>query len=524
MFNLLYMIKIIKYILKKYDISTANQVVTITFETPIKGTAYIISKLIDKNFNIGNGNFIVAEDPINKGEYYISIDTKFIEILPDGNVTFKKDFQVTGTTTLSGDLIVDRNVQITGNTNIDGNLTIKGNRVDINTNTLKVNDNIVTLNMGTIGQPTKNAGLEVDRGTDGLLPILTFNEQSDFVTIPVKTGNTFTQDEIAGVTFTLSEINKELLRAVEIENQLDSKILTTSSDLVNEINRATAIEQELIFKLDNEISRSKNAEIDLQSQITDINDVMSTDSERLTAIQKLTTEFQLADSDLNGMLTTIGSELNNKIDAETIRLSNVESNLIYLIDSETSRVNGVTGELSTQINLVTAHLTSLENTTTENLNSEITRAINSETILSNSISTETTNRINNFNQLLQSISDLQANISINSTTLTDSFSSELSVLLTSLNNEINIQLGLDIEKGRIDLILSASTADKDSFKEIVDLINSIDVTNNTTFAGYVLSNDLRSSNIENSVAVNTSKIDGMGTLSDFNNTFNANKL
>jgi len=45
------------------------------------------------------------------------------------------------------------------------------------------------------------------------------------------------------------------------------------------------------------------------------------------------------------------------------------------------------------------------------------------------------------------------------------------------------------EKNRVDAILSASDADKDSFAEIVTLINSIDTENDTAFAGYVLSND-----------------------------------
>lgn len=48
---------------------------------------------------------------------------------------------------------------------------------------------------------------------------------------------------------------------------------------------------------------------------------------------------------------------------------------------------------------------------------------------------------------------------------------------------------VNTEKGRIDAILSASEADKDSFKEIVDLINSVDTTNDNAFAGYVLSNN-----------------------------------
>jgi hypothetical protein len=45
------------------------------------------------------------------------------------------------------------------------------------------------------------------------------------------------------------------------------------------------------------------------------------------------------------------------------------------------------------------------------------------------------------------------------------------------------------EKTRVDAILDASEADKDSFAEIVQLINSVDTENDQAFAGYVLSND-----------------------------------
>jgi hypothetical protein len=45
------------------------------------------------------------------------------------------------------------------------------------------------------------------------------------------------------------------------------------------------------------------------------------------------------------------------------------------------------------------------------------------------------------------------------------------------------------EKNRVDAILDAADADKDSFAEIVTLINSIDTENDTAFAGYVISND-----------------------------------
>lgn len=48
---------------------------------------------------------------------------------------------------------------------------------------------------------------------------------------------------------------------------------------------------------------------------------------------------------------------------------------------------------------------------------------------------------------------------------------------------------IETEKARIDAILLASDADKDSFAEIVSLINSVDTENDSAFAGYVLSNN-----------------------------------
>ena len=52
-----------------------------------------------------------------------------------------------------------------------------------------------------------------------------------------------------------------------------------------------------------------------------------------------------------------------------------------------------------------------------------------------------------------------------------------------------LQSAVDAEKARIDAILLASDADKDSFAEIVNLINSVDTENDNAFASYVLSND-----------------------------------
>jgi hypothetical protein len=55
--------------------------------------------------------------------------------------------------------------------------------------------------------------------------------------------------------------------------------------------------------------------------------------------------------------------------------------------------------------------------------------------------------------------------------------------------DVVLQAAIDSEKARVDAILSASDADKDSFAEIVSLINSVDSSNDSAFAGYVTSNN-----------------------------------
>jgi hypothetical protein len=61
--------------------------------------------------------------------------------------------------------------------------------------------------------------------------------------------------------------------------------------------------------------------------------------------------------------------------------------------------------------------------------------------------------------------------------------------------------GVDVAalKTSVDAILASSEADKDSFAEIVTLINSVDTTNDTAFAGFVTSSNARATDIENSV-------------------------
>jgi hypothetical protein len=99
------------------------------------------------------------------------------------------------------------------------------------------------------------------------------------------------------------------------------------------------------------------------------------------------------------------------------------------------------------------------------------------------ISQEADDRETADESLSLSISSLQSQVAID---IQQAISNE-----SSLREAADSALSdlVDIEKARIDAILLASDADKDSFKEIVDLINSVDTENDSAFAGYVQSNN-----------------------------------
>lgn len=100
-----------------------------------------------------------------------------------------------------------------------------------------------------------------------------------------------------------------------------------------------------------------------------------------------------------------------------------------------------------------------DSTLTSSLNSEISRATAAEGVIAAN--------------LAQEIIDRAAAIT--------SEASARSAADTTLDGKITT------EKGRIDAILSASSADADTFKEVVDLINSVDLSNDNALAAAILS-------------------------------------
>jgi len=94
--------------------------------------------------------------------------------------------------------VTDVTVTTSGDLTVTGNLTVSGTTTTVNTATLDIEDNIITLNKNQTGTPatTLRSGIEVERG-DTANAILQFNENTDKFEFSVDGGSSFTN--IVGV-------------------------------------------------------------------------------------------------------------------------------------------------------------------------------------------------------------------------------------------------------------------------------------------------------------------------------------
>jgi len=104
--------------------------------------------------------------------------------------------------------------------------------------------------------------------------------------------------------------------------------------------------------------------------------------------------------------------------------------------------------------------------------------------IDNALGTQSSLRIAGDSSLQSAISSEASARIAGDSSLQSAISSEESARIAG---DSSLQSQITAEKSRVDAILLASEADKDSFAEIVSLINSIDTTNDTAFASAVSS-------------------------------------
>lgn len=142
--------------------------------TSITGTLSAGNTTISGNLAAGQtalGNLAVS-GTFSAGNTTISGTTASGNTTITGFANISQTLAVTNTATFSN------NVTVGGNMTVSGNLIVSGTTTYVNTATLNIADNIVTLNADLVGAPTENAGIEVNRGTSANVSI-EWNETSD---------------------------------------------------------------------------------------------------------------------------------------------------------------------------------------------------------------------------------------------------------------------------------------------------------------------------------------------------------
>ena len=107
---------------------------------------------------------------------------------------------------------------------VTGDLTVSGTTTTINSNTLNIGDNIITLNSDVTGSPTQNAGIEVERGTGNNVQ-LRWNETTDKWQF-TNDGSSFSD---LGAGLTIQEEGSALSTAAQTLNFVGAAVTATGS-------------------------------------------------------------------------------------------------------------------------------------------------------------------------------------------------------------------------------------------------------------------------------------------------------
>jgi hypothetical protein len=137
--------------------------------------------------DVGNSsvNSVITSTNIRVGNSIVYSNVTGAAITTNGTIT------VQGAATLSSTLAVTGNATFSNNVIISGNLTVSGTTTYVNTATLNIADNIVTLNsdLGAVS-PTENAGIEVNRGSSANSSLF-WNETNDQWELAANTTNSY---------------------------------------------------------------------------------------------------------------------------------------------------------------------------------------------------------------------------------------------------------------------------------------------------------------------------------------------
>lgn len=167
-------------------------------------------------------------------------------------------------------------------------------------------------------------------------------------------------------------------------DELNDQIQDVNKRLLEEIERATAAEEEITNNLNAEIERAKAAEAELSTRIDKVSADLATETERAKQAEaaldaKIEAETERA--------TAKENELDAAITAETERATQKENELDAAITAETERAEQVEAKLSSDITAESQRAHQVETQIKADLTSEQEARVAKDTELENSLNT-----------------------------------------------------------------------------------------------------------------------------------------
>ena len=256
-------------------------------------------------------------------------------------------------------------------------------------------------------------------------------------------------------------VEKAKIDAILLASDADKNSFAEIVTLINSVD-ATNDDVFAGYVLSNNAALSA----EIANRISDVN----TEESRASAAEAAEAARAIAaEGTLQTNITAESAARIADVNAEEARASAAEA-------AEAVRATAAEGTLQTNISAEAASRIA-------DVNAEETRATDAEGVLQTNISAEAASRIAADSALTSAYTSADSAITAAYTAADSAEASARSLADTTLQGNINV------EKAKIDAILLASDADKDSFAEIVTLINSVDTANDSAFAGYVLSNN-----------------------------------
>jgi len=379
---------------------------------------------------------------------------------------------VTAETTFSSNLV------------IDGNLTVSGTTSTIDTETLLISDNILTLNNGVTGAPTENAGLEVDRGDEGVATIIQWNETLDQVEV-LENGSL---EKVATVTY----VDAEATRATGVEANLQTELdatqtaaglnedgsfesdatttyLTTATSIKDVNNKLDAQIKTNTDGLAQEVTDRGTADTALDTRISDLETAVGSNIGDLSTLttdanDTLVNAINEVDSHADINASDLATEITNRANADTNIQAELDSTQTGagLATDGAYNADTLTNYLTSSTDLMNADklLDGQIKTTNDNVSAVDTRVTNLETAVTGNIGDLTTLTTDEKDTLVGAINEVDSHIDEEVTNRTTADTT----LQTNISNEetsrTNADTALDT---RIDNVNTAAGITGDSY-------------------------------------------------------------